>query len=535
MTTPGDGDRPLFDPGRMKATRDEAKSPAGAGSKRGGDKSATLSVSRVTAMIRGALLKAIPETLHVVGELSNVSRATAGHIYFTLKDASSELRCVMWRSDASRLKFDLSDGLEVVATGKVDVYEPRGQVQLYVRQLQPRGVGALELAFQQLKEKLAKEGLFDRERKRPIPAFPRTIGVVTSATGAAIRDILHTIERRYPKVRVITKDVRVQGDGAAAEVAAAIREFNRAAPRVGGVDVLIVGRGGGSLEDLWAFNEEVVARAIAASRIPVVSAVGHEVDFTIADFVADVRAVTPTAAAELVVPVLSEIVAGIDGVERRMRRSMRTQAERMRGRLNAIAKSAWFRDPVGAVRRWHQRLDEMSGRLRYVLHRAVTERRRRIGNAEIKLVRSRPVVVLERRRLAVDRLAHRLLWCMREGLVAQGRAVGAMEGRLQSASPVYRVRAERARLDSIERRMRRGMAALLGETARRANSVEGRLVAASPNQVLKRGFSITRRYRGREVVRTPKGVREGDRIVTETAEGEIHSRVVDSKQGELFQ
>lgn len=535
MTTSGDGDRPLFDPGRMKATHDASGPAKGTGPTGGGDDVATLSVSRVTAMIRGALLNAIPETLHVVGELSNVSRAAAGHVYFTLKDASSELRCVMWRSDAARLKFEMSDGLEVVATGKVDVYEPRGQVQLYVRQLQPRGVGALELAFQQLKDKLAKEGLFDRDRKRAIPVFPTTIGVVTSATGAAIRDILHTIERRYPKVRVITTDVRVQGDGAAGEVSAAIREFNRAAGRIGGVDVLIVGRGGGSLEDLWAFNEEVVARAIAASRIPVVSAVGHEVDFTIADFVADVRAVTPTAAAELVVPVLTEVVGAIDGVERRMRRSIGARLDGMRSRLNSVVRSAWFRDPVTAVRRWHQRLDELSGRLRYVLHRAATERRRRIGNAEVKLARSRPVVVLERRRLAVDRLAHRLLWCMREGLVANGRLISATQGRLQSASPVYRVRAEQVQLATIERRLRRGMAALMAMRSRQAASLEGRLVSASPAQVLKRGFSITRRLTGREVVRSPVGLREGDRIVTETAEGDIHSRVVDSRQGELFQ
>lgn len=529
MTSPGDRDRPLFDPGRMKAA---ASKPS---ARRGDDDSTALSVSRVTAMIRGALTTAFPKTLHVAGELSNVSRPSAGHVYFTLKDASSELRCVMWRTDAARLKFDMTDGLAVVASGKIDVYEPRGQVQFYVKQLQPRGVGALELAFRQLKEKLLAEGLFDRERKRSLPAFPRTIGVITSATGAAIQDIQNTIERRYPKVRVITKNVRVQGDGAAAEVASAIREFNRVARRIGGVDVLIVGRGGGSLEDLWAFNEEVVARAIVASEIPIVSAVGHEVDFSIADFVADVRAATPTAAAELVVPVLAEVVAGIDGVEHRVRRAMRSQIDEMGNRLRSVARTAWFRDPVGAIRRWHQRLDEMSGRLRYVLHRAVSERRRKIGNVELKLVRSRPVVVLERRRLAVDRLAHRLLWVMREGLVRQDRRLVTVGGQLQKASPVYQVHAERSRLGTQERRLRRGIAALLAERSRRVATIDGRLLAGSPAQVLKRGFSITRRLRGRDVIRSSEGVHEGDRIVTETAEGEIHSRVVDSRQGELFQ
>ncbi|MCB9852423.1 MAG: exodeoxyribonuclease VII large subunit [Phycisphaerales bacterium] len=529
MTSSGDRDRPLFDPGRMKAS---APKPADSS---GGDDAVALSVSRVTAMIRGALTTAFPKTLHVVGELSNVSRPSAGHVYFTLKDSSSELRCVMWRTDATRLKFDMTDGLAVVASGKIDVYEPRGQVQFYVRQLQPRGVGALELAFRQLKEKLAAEGLFDRERKRPLPAFPRTIGVITSATGAAIQDIQNTIERRYPKVRVITKNVRVQGDGAAAEVASAIQEFNRVARRVGGVDVLIVGRGGGSLEDLWAFNEEVVARAIAASEIPIVSAVGHEVDFSIADFVADVRAATPTAAAELVVPVLADVMAGIDGIERRVCRAMQLQIDGMRNRLASVVRSTWFRDPVGAIRRWHQWLDETSGRLRYVLHRAASERRRRIAKVELKLVRSRPVVVLERRRLAVDRLAHRLLWVMREGLVRESRRLALVGSQLQRTSPVHYATSARSRLTTLERRLRRGIATLLAVRSRRVVTVDGRLVAASPAQVLKRGFSITRRLRGRDVIRSPEGLREGDRIVTETADGEFHSRVVDSRQGELFQ
>jgi len=529
LTSPDDRDRPLFDPGRMRASTSPAGRPGG------GDEPATLTVARVTAMIRGALTSAFPTTLHVVGELSNVSRASAGHVYFTLKDATSEIRCVMWRSDAARLKFEMADGLAVVASGRIDVYEPRGQVQFYVSRLQPQGVGALELAFRQLREKLAKEGLFDGERKRSLPAIPRTIGVVTSASGAAIQDILNTIERRYPRVRVITKDVRVQGDGAASEVASAISEFNRVARRIGGVDVLIVGRGGGSLEDLWAFNEEIVARAIAASQIPIVSAVGHEVDFSIADFVADVRAATPTAAAELVVPVLAEIVQTIDETDRRMRRGIAQRIERFRHRLNAVARSAWFRDPVGAVRRWGQRVDEMASRLRYTLHRAVTERRRKIAQVELKLARSRPVVVLERRRLAVDRLAHRLLWVTREALVSESRQLATIAGRLQSASPVHHVHAERSRLITIERRLRRAVSALIANQRRQVASAEARLIAASPEQVLRRGFSITRRFRGGQVVRSSEGLLEGDRIVTQTADGEIHSRVVDSRQGDLFQ
>lgn len=539
MRRPSESGRPLFDPARMRATRDESASADSTGPdalvRSGGDETAPLTVTRLNQMLRGAVTAAFPSTIHVVGELSNVSRAGAGHTYFTLKDGSSEVRCVLWRSDAVRVKFEMTDGLEVVVSGKLDVYEPRGQIQLYAKRLQPRGVGALELAFRQLKERLANEGLFDAARKRPIPTMPRTIGVVTSPTGAAIQDILTTIERRFPKVRVITAGVRVQGDEAAKEVAAAIRRFNDHAVALGGVDVLIVGRGGGSLEDLWAFNEEVVARAILASKIPIVSAVGHEVDFSIADFVADLRAPTPTAAAEMVVPVLYELTAGIDGLELRIRRGFRAQLDSMRSRLNAVARTPWFRDPVGAVRRWHQRLDELSGRLRFVLHRAVTTRRRRVGDGELRLMKSRPVVQLSRRRLTADRASHRLLWSMREQQVSARRAAEAIESRMRSASPRHLVQRERDRVESIERRLKRSVALLMATVDRRLITAEGRLAAASPDRVLARGFSITRRMRGKTVIRASEDVKEGDRIVTETADGEIHSRVVDSRQGELFQ
>jgi len=290
-----------FDPSRVVGAKTSGAKTSG-----GDTGPATISVSQLTRMIKGAIEKGIPADVHVVGELSNVVRSSNGHLYFTMKDGSSEVRCVMWRTPARSIRFDLKDGLEVVATGSVDVYEPRGQVQLYVRRMEPRGVGALEMAFTQLKERLSREGLFDAGRKRALPTFPKTIAVVTSPTGAAVRDVIQTIQRRYPPVRILVFGVRVQGDGAALEVADAIRRINHERGRLGGVDVMIVGRGGGSLEDLWAFNEETVARAIYASEIPVISAVGHEIDFTIADFVADVRAATPTAAAELAVPVLAE-------------------------------------------------------------------------------------------------------------------------------------------------------------------------------------------------------------------------------------
>jgi len=240
-----------------------------------------LSVRQVNELVRGAIAAHLPPTLHVLGEIGDLSRPASGHLYLTLKDPSSELRCVMWRSTAASLKFAPEAGMEVIATGSLEVYTPRGTYQLIVRKLEPRGVGALEVAFRQLKEKLEREGLFDPRRKKPLPRIPERIAVVTSPTGAAIRDILHTLARRFPALEIIVFPVRVQGEGAAEEIAAAIRLLNEHAAALGGLDLAIVGRGGGSLEDLWAFNEEVVARAIAASRIPIVSAVGHEVDVKI--------------------------------------------------------------------------------------------------------------------------------------------------------------------------------------------------------------------------------------------------------------
>lgn len=472
-----------------------------------------VTVSQLTRMVKGAIEKGLSPRLHVLGELSNVSRPTSGHLYFTLKDASSEVRCVMWRSDAQSLKFDLADGLEVVATGSVDVYEPRGQYQLYVRRLEPRGVGALELAFAQLKERLSKEGLFDPSRKRALPKLPVRIAVVTSTTGAAVRDILQTLRRRYPKVHVMVFGVRVQGEGAAEEIADAIRRINRSGNELGGIDVMIVGRGGGSLEDLWAFNEEMVARAIASSEIPVVSAVGHEVDFTIADFAADVRAATPTAAAELVVPVLDDLLAEIEGLRRRLLQAMLRRLETARSRLAAVERSAWFLDPVASIRRHHQRIDELISRLRFLIARGLTERRSIIQALELRLIQVRPAVQLARRRERVASMEHRLRWSQgHRNLVCERRLLNA-ELQLMSASPRHRTKRHRDLL----------------------NSLETRLKASCHEQVLKRGFTITRLERNRKLVKKANNVREGDRLVTETADGKIASRVVDLNQGELFE
>lgn len=272
-------------------------------------KQKVLSVSELTQDIK-EVLENIFTDVYVEGEISNVRRPASGHIYFSLKDESSQLRCVLFRNSGAKLKFSLKDGMKAICSGRVGVYERDGQYQLYVNTVEPRGPGALQLAFEQLKNRLSQEGLFDEARKRPIPFLPEAIGVVTSPTGAVIRDILHVLDRRFPAACVVINPVRVQGEGAKEEITSAIEEFNTLAC----VDVIILARGGGSLEDLWCFNEEVVARAIFHSKIPVISAIGHETDYTIADFVADRRAPTPSAAAEIVMPSRAELKEKIENL-----------------------------------------------------------------------------------------------------------------------------------------------------------------------------------------------------------------------------
>jgi exodeoxyribonuclease VII large subunit len=332
---------------------------------------AVWSVGELTAHLKDLLETSFP-AVWVSGEISNFSRPSSGHCYFTLKDDQAQIRAVMWRGTATKLKFDVHDGLEVVCFGAIDVYAPRGSYQLVVSKLEPKGIGALELALRKLKEKLAKEGLFDHERKRPLPTFPRRIAFVTSPTGAAVRDFLEVLRRRWAGADVIVVPTRVQGDGAAKEIAAAIAKVN-ALPL--GVDVMVVGRGGGSLEDLWCFNEEAVVRAVAGSRIPVISAVGHEIDVTLCDLAADVRALTPSEAAELVLPSQAAIQAAVDDRQRRLVAALRNKALTARQRLTQLAERRVFRAPKEWLRDRAQRLDEIALRTaRAMKHRLQLQR-----------------------------------------------------------------------------------------------------------------------------------------------------------------
>jgi exodeoxyribonuclease VII large subunit len=316
------------------------------------------SVAELTARISG-VLSAQFSNLWVEGEVSNYRPAQSGHLYFTLKDAKAQVKCVCFRTQAMRLKFRPEDGLKLIVRGSIGVYEPRGEYQIYVEHIEPSGVGALQLAFDQLKKRLAAEGLFDESRKKPLPMMPRRVGVVTSPTGAAVRDIIRILRRRFPNLHLIVYPVRVQGEGAAEEIANALKYFNRKQL----VDVILLARGGGSIEDLWAFNEEVVARAISACTIPIVSGVGHETDFTIADFVADVRASTPSAAAEIVVRSRQEFQRHLMELENKISQRMRYILLEWRHHLQELTTHSGFRRLEELLRQYRQQTDEMTLRL----------------------------------------------------------------------------------------------------------------------------------------------------------------------------
>jgi exodeoxyribonuclease VII large subunit len=440
---------------------------------------AVLSVTELTAQLRSALEERFP-TVWVEGEISNFKVYASGHAYFTLKDADAQIKAVLFRNRARRIRFEPADGLHVMAFGSIEVYAQRGEYQLVVELLEPRGVGALQLAFDQLKTRLGAEGLFEQGRKRPLPRFPRKIGIVTSPSGAAIRDMLRVISRRFGELHIVIAPARVQGAGAAEEVAQAIRDLNA----LGGVDVLIVGRGGGSLEDLWAFNEEVVARAIVASKIPVISAVGHEVDYTIADFVADLRAPTPSAAAELVVREKQALVEGVAELHMRLEGAMRRRLERHRERLQATLARRVLTDPARPLRDLERRLDDARRRLRH----AATAR--------------------------LKRAAHRF------ELATAG---------LRSGSPFVRLRGHRQRLDTVHARLAVEAARALDRARHRLAADVGRLDSLSPLAVLGRGYSLTRMPDGRVVMRA-RDVKAGDAVDVRLHQGSLDCRVTATRE-----
>jgi len=440
---------------------------------------AVLTVSELSAQLRAVLEDRFP-AVWVEGEISNFKVYTSGHAYFTLKDETAQLRCVLFRNRTRRIRFEPADGLHVLAFGSVEVYAQRGEYQLVVELLEPRGLGALQLAFEQLKERLQREGLFEAGRKRPLPRFPKKIGIVTSPSGAALRDILRVIGRRFGEIHIVIAPAKVQGEGAAQEVAQAVRELNG----LGGVDVIIVGRGGGSLEDLWAFNDEMLARTIAASKIPVISAVGHEVDFTIADFVADLRAPTPSAAAELVVREKQAVADSVSDLGRRLAAAMERRLSRERERLEAVRRRRVLTDARRPLRDLERRVDDATARLR----RAIAT--------------------------AVRQAAHRVELAARS---------------LRAQSPVARTLADRRRLTELSSRLDRGLVRDLDRARHRLGGAAARLDSLSPLAVLARGYSLTRLPSG-EIVRSARQVAVGDDVSVLLSEGSLGCRVTATKE-----
>ena len=445
-----------------------------------------LTVSQLTASIRSELEKRFG-SVWVEGEISNFRAHGSGHWYFTLKDEFAQLRAACYRSNNQRIRFRPQDGLQIRARGRVSVYEAKGEYQLIVEALEPVGAGALQLAFEQTKARLLAEGLFATELKRAIPIFPRRIAVVTSPSGAALRDIINVISRRTRSVHLLVAPARVQGDGAAGEIAQAIRFLNEHHARVSqesGIDVIIVGRGGGSIEDLWAFNEEVVARAIRASMIPVISAVGHETDFTIADFAADLRAATPSAAAELVAAHEEQLCEQLESLIASLSRSLRFRVAAERARVQELTYSRGFDEVRGQLRAAKSAADGAEHRLRILIGRSLQTALRRLDTAAHALTPS-----YLRERVAIDR----------------------------------------ARFDGLRQAQNAAVISRLENAKQEFSLAAAALDAMSPLRVLERGYAIAQNERG-QIVREAKAVSAGDALRLRLWKGALDCRVENANE-----
>jgi exodeoxyribonuclease VII large subunit len=445
------------------------------------DKLKIYTVSQITSLIKAVLEDNLPGRLTVTGQISDWKGAhSSGHCYFSLKDEGAVLPCVMWSDKFEKVKFKPENGLAIFGTGHIDVYSPQGKYQFYVESMEPAGVGALQLAFEQMVKRLQSQGLFDEAHKKPLPKYPQRIGILTSESGAAFQDIVKSIFDRWPCVRLCFYPVPVQGEGAAEKIASAIRDVNRRNDKLK-LDVLIVGRGGGSLEDLWAFNEEVLARAIYDSKIPIISAVGHEVDTTIADLVADARASTPTKAGVVAVPDAREVLKQLSSDESRLAGDIKSVIELAEQKLQTICASSVFRNPLLPVRNRQQQLDEMGGALGELMRDILASAREKLGEIYEQIVRIEP---------------HRLL----------GRKV--------------------VEVNELRSRANVAITALLGRAAMQLTAYENRLAGLNPKAVLRRGYSITTLKQTGAVLKNIAEVQIGDTLMTELAgENLIESRV----------
>jgi exodeoxyribonuclease VII large subunit len=492
----------------------------------------SITVSELTNRIDRAVRTGVPETVHVRGEISNYRpNQSSGHIYFTLKDAATCIDCVMWKSDAVRLKFTPTDGLELLASGKVAVYGRTGRYQLYVTTLRPLGKGALELAFQQLRAKLEAAGLFAAGRKKPLPRFPIAIVLVTGINTAALADMLKVL-RRYPWIRPLIYPVPVQGDAAAGRIAGAIAHINACAGQLG-ADVILVARGGGSLEDLWAFNEEPVARAIAASRVPVITGIGHEVDVTIADLAADYHAHTPTEAAQIVSAHWRDVRDELDTSASRLRRSTVSVLQQSRQRLGNIERHEVFRRPMDRINALRQLLDHRQGAMTTAVVHRLRQSQWRLQEIHGRLHRHMPAALARIR----DRIAARqrnLLLVLASRVRLANDRISRAAVRLGDCHPKFAIRLHSQRLKSTIDRLNRAAHSNVLHRRQRLDALERQLQAVNPSNVLQRGYSMTFRKKDGALIRSAEQIKPGDRLQTRFADGQVESVAQDPKQPGLF-
>ena len=453
-------------------------------------------VRELVAAVRTQVERAFTD-VYVEGEISNYRPAESGHLYFTLKDGSSQLRAVMWRTQARLLRFRPENGLQIIARGRVTVYDERGDLQFQAEHLEPKGAGALQIAFEQLKAKLQAEGLFDPARRKPIPTLPRHIGLVTSARGAALQDILNILRRRHESVNVLIYPAQVQGETAAHEVSTGVRWFNRH----GGVDVIIVARGGGSFEDLFAFNDEGLARTIAASEIPIISAVGHETDFTICDFVADLRAPTPSAAAELVIRSKRELAEKVLAVHKRMTHAMNYKLLRANNALSNLVQHAVFARMQDSIARRQQRTDDLIFRLAQAQSRILKSQLRRVDALEAGLRRHDLRVRTGEMQRQLETRASRLNATMARLLVARRTELNRLVTSLGSAGPN-----------------------LLLHRRSRWERLHSNLQALSPKAILDRGYALVFDEKG-QLVKQASELKVGVQVRTQLGTGEFVSKI----------
>ena len=439
-----------------------------------------LTVTELTTRIRQALEQTFPE-VWVEGEVSNLRKPSSGHLYFTLKDSASQIRIVLFRHIAQHLRFDLEDGHQVIVRGRLTVYDPRGEYQIVLESLEPKGIGALQIAFEQLYAKFEREGLFDQDRKYPLPLLPKNVGLVTSTTGAAIHDMLTIFQRRCPTIHIVICSVQVQGEGAAVSIAEAIRTLNSDNM----VEVIVVGRGGGSMEDLWCFNEEPVVRAIAESRIPIVAAIGHETDFTLSDFVADYRAPTPSAAAETVSPVLEELIESVMIYHNRLTRAIKSEIRLLHHRVTGARRA--IPDPILWLSRSVLRVDDLNRRLNYAFLGLTEGLRHKVLIVQAELCRLSPHAQIQQKLIIVSQWVQRITKEMHGILAIKRHQMISKSEVLQNLSPL---------------------------------------------SILSRGYSILETVPGGLIVRRTQDVHSGDTLRARVASGQIYC-VVDKVESDL--